>query len=1329
MHLLPQKLSTAFSGQLDSPRPKSAFALVIALSLMAFLLVLVISFASILRVETDAATNRKSIMAARQNALLGLRIAIGELQRSVGTDQRGTSTAELTESLSGGFAPNRNWVTAWANAGVLDSGEFDPRQKTPQPITDASGNQLWLVSGNQAPDAFDALATVDGINRRSSATEVILVGEGSAGENTDNFVVAPKVELAPGSTDRFAWWAGDESVKAKLNAVEAETVIAAIESGEVFAELSRLLVAPRLGAEAVADIDGAFKERYFDTSVTGAEFRESLQKATRFDSLALLEDAGSIFDLPGLGERYHDLGFFSMGVIADAQNGGLRRDLTAALGDRGLNSTDEGDDLFVEEFTDGDADPFETWQDLGLPKRYIFDTLPGYAGPGGSSANVTITATGESRPVVLGPSWDVLRDFYTFYERTRGKRNAAVDLEPMANFAIYPNEFHNKRGLIRWKGLYAQSDPGDARFNFIPYRSFTSLQEGFSDRDPEWNRRTHGLAPVITRWDMNFYLSARPVGSGYGLRLENQMFVTVANPHDVAIDLDSLDFTWNFGSAVEADATKLRGGFRFLFKLIDNQAPANDPDPFVAWDLDDVDNIEDLKSGNYPSSGSGVKHNSSLNDWLTKGHYRFNERSSLPTASLKVDGRLDPGEIKVFTLSSAGGNSLEWGVPGGASESDHVAEGEEATAASFTGGRYYDIYFADTGNLFPAQASYEGESESKPLLRYADSPADEVEVGLGAYGRLNPFQMEVRFNGENLLDMNLTGFFPGPQGVETFGSGYRQTYREFFASGHFTSNPYNLTKWGSGGYEGLTFDYASLVNNRQPLFGFSVQMRTPEDQEESFPPQGGSGSHEVGMVKPLASMNPRAITSSQQLSNHYPNESHMYRFVLLTDRELGAGYPVINGSGFWGNSNEAGADQVQLFHVPRQPLLSLGQLQHANMSVYGNAPAFMVGNSMPTHLVPDDALFDHHENIYEEKDWVTDLSMKLRVQRPFSERVQKKFTYDMVWPLNEALWDEWFFSSVPVYDLVRRNGPDVFLPDPGGYGNFAGDGDLREYLVDRQPLPNPRMAYYGEPDPQDLENREGLRGVRTAAAGLLIDGPFNVNSTSVEAWKAILASANGIDVQTLEDGEETDLDVPALGMPTPLAGEGDEWAGFNVISRDNLESLAQRIVEEVKERGPFLSLADFVNRDFQSQDEENRRAGVLQEALDEVVNASFSGDLTSTNPMLGDLEVNEGFSGGISDSYRPGWIKQADLLTMIGPLITTRSDTFVIRAYGEKANPATGDSVAEAWCEAVVQRVPDYVDASEPAETAVDSLTSPTNRAFGRKFKIVAFRWLGEEEI
>lgn len=80
-----------------------------------------------------------------------------------------------------------------------------------------------------------------------------------------------------------------------------------------------------------------------------------------------------------------------------------------------------------------------------------------------------------------------------------------------------------------------------------------------------------------------------------------------------------------------------------------------------------------------------------------------------------------------------------------------------------------------------------------------------------------------------------------------------------------------------------------------------------------------------------------------------------------------------------------------------------------------------------------------------------------------------------------------------------------------------------------------------------------------------------------------------------------------------------------------------------------------------------------------------------------------------------------------------RSDTFLIRTYGD-ARDASGKILARAWCEAVVQRMPEYVDPTDRPEAAegwpgaADKLTA-TNALFGRRIEIRSFRWLGAEEI
>ena len=86
-------------------------------------------------------------------------------------------------------------------------------------------------------------------------------------------------------------------------------------------------------------------------------------------------------------------------------------------------------------------------------------------------------------------------------------------------------------------------------------------------------------------------------------------------------------------------------------------------------------------------------------------------------------------------------------------------------------------------------------------------------------------------------------------------------------------------------------------------------------------------------------------------------------------------------------------------------------------------------------------------------------------------------------------------------------------------------------------------------------------------------------------------------------------------------------------------------------------------------------------------------------------------------------------MSALSSIATVRGDTFKIRSYGE-ANAADGKTVlARAWCEVVVQRVPDFVDPTDVPETKIADLSSNANLKFGRRFNIVSFRWLTENEI
>ena len=90
-----------------------------------------------------------------------------------------------------------------------------------------------------------------------------------------------------------------------------------------------------------------------------------------------------------------------------------------------------------------------------------------------------------------------------------------------------------------------------------------------------------------------------------------------------------------------------------------------------------------------------------------------------------------------------------------------------------------------------------------------------------------------------------------------------------------------------------------------------------------------------------------------------------------------------------------------------------------------------------------------------------------------------------------------------------------------------------------------------------------------------------------------------------------------------------------------------------------------------------------------------------------------------------GFLTQADVLQFLGPALSARSDTFVVRAYGS-STAADGTVEAEAWCEAVVQRLPEPV---APDSTGLNPERDEASADFGRHFEIKRFRWLAKDEI
>jgi hypothetical protein len=340
---------------------------------------------------------------------------------------------------------------------------------------------------------------------------------------------------------------------------------------------------------------------------------------------------------------------------------------------------------------------------------------------------------------------------------------------------------------------------------------------------------------------------------------------------------------------------------------------------------------------------------------------------------------------------------------------------------------------------------------------------------------------------------------------------------------------------------------------------------------------------------------------------------------------------------------------------------------------------------------------------------------------------------------NRELWDAWFLSSIAPQS--SNSHPDTVNQKNIATGFFEGTRSL------------PVVRYQRDLDgkkPGDVVNSlftgstSSAAGIRDVASHLRVDGLFNVNSSSVEAWKAMLGSLKGrqIVVRNAAGAESivTNGETPVANLAAPEnlvakgtgsvdAKEADQWVGRRSLSDDEIDSLARAIVKEVRKRGPFLSLADFVNRRV-GTNRELARAGAIQNALDSdevAINSAYNSGRSVSTSTANRFAFKEAEEGPLAYGS-PGVVKQADILTPIAPVLSARSDSFIIRAYGESVD-ASGKVTARAWCEAVVERNRNFVDLSDKAETAIKNLTREANRVLGRSYHLVSFRWLNSAEV
>ena len=1274
---------------------------VLLLIALATILVVVTSFMA--RIERRAVFNEANEEIARQNALFGLDVALAQLQKAAGPDQRITARADILDSnpatvAADGFPaattaqPNNPGQAYWT--GVWKTGNAPPdafytaalptpsSSPTPQRTT-SLGNPspttaqkvqkaTWLVSdpidpSTNLPVALDPTATPSP-SQYKTVTLAENLPDLTGGASTVG-VSVPLVPMfgsataaSPSATPagKYAYWVADEGVKAKVNLTDPTYTGAAGNGNSAFVESQLHFVGP----QAVATQDGLFGAANTN-DIRVPQYAADVPKVSTLQSLGYVQGSASTPVVTGVSgsaaaKFSPDVTTYSYGVLADVRNGGLKTDLSQLFED----PANQFGPFLTSAAVTHTADPAADQKIWSL-------VAPFY----GNSAS-------QVYPAEFGVRWQSVYDYYSLYKSVSSYPSAA----PWSNLNYYSN------------GNPGTNAPQmDARLF-----SYTSNPIGTPGGATQQQPGEYYM-PHLIGYGIYFSMSSQqvaPTGSNphdYHLILYAQPRVVLYNPYNVTLSVSKAGnnpyLLWLSSNVLSRTLTVTVGGTKIV-----NEAPT--------W------------LGTFTTNSNGTQSSNT-----TDAQWQMD-----PAANFV----LKPGEIRVYGL----------GTLAQASQFGYVA-------------------------TFPKIGDKVGQSQWQYLGTDASGVVNPNSATEWQANVPDSADVTVSYAGNAAFASN-DGYYKqytGPNGGPGVWPNTSSPTNNVI--GRFFNNPPNEAAQSAdlGPISGMAS--ASPNSSAAIPFGYFVIRAKGLAQGET------SAAGNPGSYAPLPTFS-SSDGSFNPLPMYFDSTMEDTDFSLavqntnsLTEMQVSGTSPPFNS--YWGSQDVAlnpnDPSFLILRDVPRQPMISLGQFMHMPMrtSSYINVTT---GNGWSD---TNSCLMGVGGSLANPYVKLTDVWDNLDYGVP---RLDDNFL------MNQALFDTYYFSSVPPPVSLMDASYKAVLPALAtGATAFTDANILKGTCV----LPNSRMSFYAKngirPQTTSSAAQNYLPNNQKAAANLLLNGAFNVNSTSVAAWRALLSSLSGNNptggLYTGPAFSSTQYPIFRFLSPTPVMSSSvttftspNPWASINILTEQptptptsspsptppptQVTALATSIVKEVKRLGPFLSMADFLNRRLTTASDAYGPIGLkgaLQAAIDDSSLVNINTNILALGSATGN--ATKGARGNPPGNAiaaqlpnntaigTPGCLMQQDLVQCFSPIMTVRSDTFLVRCYGEADNIKTGATQGRAWGEALVQRLPDYVDQTDPALSAGSNLgdatplanVSVTNQTFGRRFKVVSFRWLNETDL